>query len=105
MKAQASARVDVPACFLCVPRSPTRVKFCVVNAWICACQTTDRDFESVFVKTKVNAWICAPTHHRTRSCTREKSAISVTSLISCGHFFGWRNSFFKIFDELFSFQK
>ena len=31
-----------------------------VNAWICTCQATDRDFESVFVKRKVNAWICAP---------------------------------------------
>ena len=30
-----------------------------VNAWICACQTTDRDLESVFVKRKVNAWIRA----------------------------------------------
>ena len=27
-----------------------------VNAWICACQTTDHDLESVF---NVNAWICA----------------------------------------------
>ena len=27
-----------------------------VNAWICACQATDRDLESVF---NVNAWICA----------------------------------------------
>ena len=27
-----------------------------MNAWICACQTTDRDLETK----KVNAWICAP---------------------------------------------
>ena len=27
-----------------------------VNAWICACQTTDRDLETK----KVNAWKCAP---------------------------------------------
>ena len=28
-----------------------------VFAWVCACQATDRDLESVF---NVNAWICAP---------------------------------------------
>ena len=27
-----------------------------MNAWKCACQTTDRDLETK----KVNAWICAP---------------------------------------------
>ena len=27
--------------------------------WICTCQATDRDLESVFVKRKVNAWIFA----------------------------------------------
>ena len=30
-----------------------------VNAWICTCQATDRDLESVFVRRKENAWICA----------------------------------------------
>ena len=30
------------------------------NAWTCACQATDRDLESVFVKRKVNAWIGTP---------------------------------------------
>ena len=30
-----------------------------VNAWICACQATDRDLESVFVRRKENALICA----------------------------------------------
>ena len=33
--------------------------FCT-NAWLCACQATDRDLESVFVRRKENAWICAP---------------------------------------------
>ena len=31
-----------------------------MNAWICTCQATDRDLESVFVKRKVNAWTRAP---------------------------------------------
>ena len=30
-----------------------------VNAWICACQTTDRDLEIFNVVRKVNAWIRA----------------------------------------------
>ena len=30
-----------------------------VNAWICTCQATDRDLESVFVRRKENAWTCA----------------------------------------------
>ena len=38
---------------------------------------------------KVNAWKCAPTHHRHCSCTRYKSVISVTSVISCGHYCFW----------------
>ena len=31
----------------------------VANAWICACQATDRDLESSSTRRKVNAWICA----------------------------------------------
>ena len=30
-----------------------------MNSRICAHQSTDRDHESVFVRRKVNAWICA----------------------------------------------
>ena len=37
------AQTQAPACFLCGPRSPTRVQVFVANAWICACQATDRD--------------------------------------------------------------
>ena len=48
VKAQATARVDVPqpACFPHGPRSPTRVQVFVTNAWICAQRATDRDLES-----------------------------------------------------------
>ena len=31
----------------------------VANAWICACQATDRDLESSSTRRRVNAWICA----------------------------------------------
>ena len=41
-----------------------------VPATGCSSSTTDRDLENVFVERKVNAWICAPTHHRQCSCTR-----------------------------------
>ena len=47
-----------PACFLCGPRSPTRVQVFVANAWICAQRATDRDLESSSARRKVNAWIC-----------------------------------------------
>ena len=40
------------------PRSPTRVQVFYANAWICACQATDRDLASKRCE-KVNAWICA----------------------------------------------
>ena len=79
MKAQATARVDVPTArvFPAWPKeSNTSASFCCerldmctagnrrarrkVNAWICTCQATDRGLESVFVKIKVNARICAP---------------------------------------------
>ena len=60
-QAQATARVDVPtaAAFLCGPRSPTCLQVFVANAWICACQATDRDLESSSTRRRVNAWICA----------------------------------------------
>ena len=38
--------------------SNTCASFCP-NAWVCACQATNRDLESVFARRKVNAWICA----------------------------------------------
>ena len=70
VKAQASARVDVPTaplfCSADGPRSPPRVyKFFVYQEfWICARPTTDRDLESQRHE-KVDAWICArpTTHH------------------------------------------
>ena len=49
VKAQATARVDVPTArvFPAVDsRSPTRVQVFVANAWICAQRATDRDLES-----------------------------------------------------------
>ena len=62
VKAQASARLDVPTApvfFLqCGPRRPTRVQV-FANAWTRACQATDRDLERVNAVKKVNAWICA----------------------------------------------
>ena len=86
MKAQASARVDVPtAPFSFAVRtmeSTTCMQVCA-NAWPCACQATDRDLESKrreenecldicaclvtdrdlessSTMKKMNAWICAP---------------------------------------------
>ena len=40
-----------------------------VDAWICTCQATDRDLESVFVRRKENAWTCAQS---TTDCDLEK---------------------------------
>ena len=57
MKAQASARVDVPTARVFpvwTMESNMSASFCV-NAWICAPQATDRDPQSF----NVNAWICA----------------------------------------------
>ena len=54
MKAQASARVDVPTArvfLVWTMESNMSASFCV-NAWICAPQATDRDLESFIV----NAW-------------------------------------------------
>ena len=77
VKAQASARVDVPTArvfpawtmesnmsasfcvnaWICAPQATDRdPQSFNVNAWICAQRATDRDLESVF---NVNAWICA----------------------------------------------
>ena len=39
-----------PACFLCGPRSPTRVQVFVANARIYAQRATDRDLESFFLR-------------------------------------------------------
>ena len=36
----------------------TCASFCA-NAWICACQATDRDLESSSTGRKANAWMCA----------------------------------------------
>ena len=38
--------------------SNTCASFCA-NAWLCACQATDRDLERVSAVKKMNAWICA----------------------------------------------
>ena len=57
MKAQATARVDVPTARVFpawTMESNMSASFCV-NAWICAPQATDRDPQSF----NVNAWICA----------------------------------------------
>ena len=62
VKAQASARVDVPtALFFSAVRtkeSNTCASFCA-NAWLCACQATDRDLERVSAVKIMNAWMCA----------------------------------------------
>ena len=50
------------------------------NAWICAPSTTDRDLESF----NENAWKCAPRSTDQDLALDKKSAISVTSVISCG---------------------
>ena len=68
MKAQASARLDVPAAppffALRTKESNTCVQFFHENAWICARPTTDRDLEKSQRHEKVNLWICArPTTH------------------------------------------
>ena len=57
-----------------------------VNAWICACQTTDRDLETK----KVNAWTCAhptPDHDLANAIFLFKTVTPVTpvmSVIFCG---------------------
>ena len=77
MKAQASARVDVPtALFFFAERtkkSDTCASFCA-NAWLCACQAIDRDLERASAVKKMNAWICAPptTDHDPASVTPDK---------------------------------
>ena len=80
-----------------------------VNARICAHRSTDRDLVSVFVKRKVNAriadnpqptdrdfetkkWILRYVHRRTTDldpALDKKSAMSVTSVISCGYYCFW----------------
>ena len=55
-----------------------------MNAWICACQTTDRDLESVSAMKKVNAWICAhrTTDHDPANAIFMQSVTTVTSVTS-----------------------
>ena len=58
VKAQATARVDVPTARVFpvwTKESNTCTSFLLANAWICAQRATDRDLESLFA----NAWICA----------------------------------------------
>ena len=106
-QAQASARVDVPtAPFSFAVRnkeSNTCASFCAdawmracqatdrklervsavkkVNAWTCALLTTDRDLECSSTMKKVNAWICAPpsTDHDPASVIPDMKRNSVTN--------------------------
>ena len=89
VKAQATARVDVPTApfsfAVRVKESKTSASFCA-NAWVCACQTTDHDLESSNTMKKVNAWICAAptTDHDPTSVIHDKKRKSATTVISCG---------------------
>ena len=78
MKAQASARVDVPtAPFSFAVRtkeSNACASFCA-NAWTRACQATDRDPESVRAVKKVNAWIRLTTDRDPASVIPDKKKI------------------------------
>ena len=69
VKAQASARLDVPTAphhFSTVRTQevPTRVYIFLEKAWMCTRRTTDGGLESQRHE-KVNAWICAPTNNPT----------------------------------------
>ena len=58
----ATARVDVPtAPFFCSADQGVQhmcASFCA-NAWLCACQATDRDLDSSNTIKRLNAWIRA----------------------------------------------
>ena len=77
VKAQASARVDVPTAPHYVAVRTKESNSCVQvfqeNAWICARPTTHRDLESQRHE-KVNAWIWArpTTHHDLESVIPDK---------------------------------
>ena len=58
-QAQASAWVDVPTARVFPTWTKESNTCAVANAWICACQATDRDLESSSTRRKVNAWIFA----------------------------------------------
>ena len=108
--------------------SNTCPSFCA-NAWICACQATDRDIESQrhekvsawkstrqatdrdiessSTMKKVNAWICAllTTDHDPASVIPENKRKSVMFVILCGHFFWELRSPVTFFCKLFFLTK
>ena len=91
MKAQAPAGVDVPTALFFYSAdqgSNTCASFCA-NAWLCACQGTDRDLVSPSTMKKVNAWICASltTEHDPASVIPDKKRKFVTTVMFCGPVF------------------
>ena len=89
VKAQASARVDVPTApfsfAVLIKESNACTSFCA-NAWTCACQATDRDPGRVSAVKKMNAWTCAllTTDRDPASVIPGKKSKSVTTVIFTG---------------------
>ena len=89
VKAQASARVDVPTApfsfAVLTKESNACTSFCA-NAWMCICQGTDRDLEIVGVVKKMNDWICTSptTDHDPASDNPDRKRNYATMVFLCG---------------------
>ena len=86
--------------------SNTCASFCA-NAWICACQATDRDFQTSSTRRKANAWMCAllTTDRDPASVILDKKRKSVTTVIFADLMFFELISSVTFFTVLFSYLR